>query len=181
MVHAYLSNLCCTICFLTVICLQKALSKLLLFDRLEPAAQAKVVEHTWMRSVAAGEILIQEGETGLAATELYVVKSGTFEVGRDASWSCQLSASACRTAAEAVLPALRIMQQCLSAAVTLSMLHTAPTSLLLNFVLLCHYHAGVGASQERQHARQHQGARGCVRRGVTHVQLPPHSHCSCYN
>ncbi|WIA37000.1 hypothetical protein OEZ86_008237 [Tetradesmus obliquus] len=58
----------------------KALSKLLLFDRLEPAAQAKVVEHTWTRSVAAGEILIQEGETGLAATELYVVKSGTFEV-----------------------------------------------------------------------------------------------------
>jgi CRP-like cAMP-binding protein len=68
-----------------LMCLQKALSKLLLFDRLEPAAQAKVVEHTWMRSVAAGEILIQEGETGLAATELYVVKSGTFEVGQNAS------------------------------------------------------------------------------------------------
>ena len=28
----------------------------------------------------AGEILIQEGEVGLAASELYVVKSGKFEV-----------------------------------------------------------------------------------------------------
>jgi CRP-like cAMP-binding protein len=80
--------------------LQKALSKLLLFDRLEPAAQAKVVEHTWTRSVTAGEILIQEGETGLAATELYVVKSGTFEVGEDADCQGQLCSyplvSACR-------------------------------------------------------------------------------------
>lgn len=34
------------------------------------------------RQVAAGEILIKEGDTGLAATELYVVKSGKFEVGQ---------------------------------------------------------------------------------------------------
>ena len=34
----------------------------------------------WERSVAAGEILIKEGDTGLAASELYVVKSGKFEV-----------------------------------------------------------------------------------------------------
>lgn len=38
------------------------------------------MEHTWTRKVSAGEILIQEGETGLAASELYVVKDGTFEV-----------------------------------------------------------------------------------------------------
>lgn len=70
---------CCCCCLL---CLQKALSKLLLFHRLDPSAQAKIVEHTWTRTVPAGEILIQEGEKGLAATELYVVKSGSFEVGR---------------------------------------------------------------------------------------------------
>ena len=33
------------------------------------------------RRVLAGEILIKEGDTGLAASELYVVKSGQFEVG----------------------------------------------------------------------------------------------------
>jgi cGMP-dependent protein kinase 2 len=32
------------------------------------------------RNVQAGEILINEGDTGLAATELYIVKSGIFEV-----------------------------------------------------------------------------------------------------
>jgi hypothetical protein len=59
---------------------QASLAKLLLFDRLDKTAQAKIVEHTWTRSVPAGEILIQEGETGLAASELYIVKHGTFEV-----------------------------------------------------------------------------------------------------
>jgi CRP-like cAMP-binding protein len=33
-----------------------------------------------VRKVSAGEILIQEGETGLAASELYVVRDGSFEV-----------------------------------------------------------------------------------------------------
>lgn len=59
---------------------QTSLSKLLLFERLDKASQIKVVEHTWTRQVSAGEILIQEGETGLAASELYVVKGGAFEV-----------------------------------------------------------------------------------------------------
>lgn len=59
---------------------QRSLSKLLLFDRLDPSVQTKILEHTWVRHVPAGEILIQEGETGLAATELYVVKDGSFEV-----------------------------------------------------------------------------------------------------
>jgi cGMP-dependent protein kinase 2 len=62
--------------------LQNALSKLLLFERLDKASQVKVVEHCWTRRVPAGEILIQEGETGLAASELYVVKEGSFEVSR---------------------------------------------------------------------------------------------------
>ena len=59
---------------------QSSLCNLLLFGRLDKAAQAKIAEHTWERAVAAGEILIQEGEVGLAASELYVVKSGKFEV-----------------------------------------------------------------------------------------------------
>ena len=32
------------------------------------------------RSVVAGDILIKEGDSGLAANELYVVKTGEFEV-----------------------------------------------------------------------------------------------------
>jgi cGMP-dependent protein kinase 2 len=59
---------------------QSSLCNLLLFGRLDRAAQGKIAEHTWERAVAAGEILIQEGEVGLAATELFVVKSGKFEV-----------------------------------------------------------------------------------------------------
>lgn len=52
-----------------------------MFERLDKASQHKVVEHCWVRKVSAGEILIQEGETGLAASELYVVRDGSFEVG----------------------------------------------------------------------------------------------------
>lgn len=74
-VPASLSLTDCAIC-----CVQSSLSKLLLFERLDKASQIKVVEHTWTRKVSAGEILIQEGETGLAASELYVVKDGAFEV-----------------------------------------------------------------------------------------------------
>jgi hypothetical protein len=118
------TTLSCITCFLSFKCLQKALSKLLLFDRLEPAAQAKVVEHTWMRSVAAGEILIQEGETGLAATELYVVKSGTFEVGQAAS--CNASCLQLLAGHQQEQPALCITQQCRSAAVVVE--HVAPTA-----------------------------------------------------
>lgn len=91
------STLCCSsslCCFLSWSCWQASLSKLLLFERLDKASQGKVVEHTWTRTVSAGEILIQEGETGLAASELYVVKDGTFEVG-PAHWQCcQMDTSA---------------------------------------------------------------------------------------
>lgn len=60
--------------------IKNSLGNLLLFGRLDKAAQSKIAENTWERNVAAGEILIQEGEVGLAASELYVVKSGKFEV-----------------------------------------------------------------------------------------------------
>ena len=59
---------------------QSSLGNLLLFGRLDKTAQAKIAENTWERAVAAGEILIQEGEVGSVASELYVVKSGKFEV-----------------------------------------------------------------------------------------------------
>jgi cGMP-dependent protein kinase 2 len=59
---------------------QNSLGNLLLFGRLNAGAQLKIAEHMWERAVTAGEILIQEGEVGLAASELYVVKAGKFEV-----------------------------------------------------------------------------------------------------
>lgn len=60
--------------------MQAALTNLLLFARLNKDLQTKVVDTMWVKQVRAGEILIQEGEMGLASTELYVVKDGKFEV-----------------------------------------------------------------------------------------------------
>jgi hypothetical protein len=60
--------------------MQTSLGNLLLFNPLGKGAQGKIVEEMWVRTVPAGEILIQEGEVGLAASELYVVKTGKFEV-----------------------------------------------------------------------------------------------------
>lgn len=51
-----------------------------MFNKLEPALQRKVVSEMYERAVPAGEILIKEGDSGLAASELYVVKTGKFEV-----------------------------------------------------------------------------------------------------
>lgn len=60
---------------------QSCLAKLLLFNNMDPTAQRKTVAETFERQVLAGEILIKEGDTGLAASEMYIVKSGQFEVG----------------------------------------------------------------------------------------------------
>eukprot|EP00878_Enallax_costatus_P004895 GHUV01005150.1.p1 GENE.GHUV01005150.1~~GHUV01005150.1.p1 ORF type:complete len:499 (+),score=133.52 GHUV01005150.1:478-1974(+) len=60
--------------------IEETLNKVLVFNKLEPHLQRKVVSEMYERSVAAGEILIKEGDTGLAASELYVVKAGKFEV-----------------------------------------------------------------------------------------------------
>jgi CRP-like cAMP-binding protein len=60
------------------------LARLLLFNKLDAQLQRKVVAEMFERNVAAGEILIKEGDTGLAAAELYVVKSGKFEVRDEA-------------------------------------------------------------------------------------------------
>jgi len=60
---------------------QAALANVLLFKNLEVGIQRKIVESMWERRVPAGEILIQEGDVGAAASELFVVKEGKFEVG----------------------------------------------------------------------------------------------------
>lgn len=76
--------------------LQRALGKLLLFSKLDSSLQRKVVSEMYERSVAAGEILIKEGDTGLAATELYVVKSGKFEVSMPRLHAVQRPQLLCR-------------------------------------------------------------------------------------
>jgi cGMP-dependent protein kinase 2 len=65
--------------------LQNALAKVLVFNKLDPHIQRRVVTEMYERTVAAGEILIKEGDTGMAATELYVVKEGKFEVSTAAA------------------------------------------------------------------------------------------------
>lgn len=60
--------------------IQDCLCKMLLFDKLQPAVQTKIIAEMYERPVNAGDILIQEGDVGLAAAELYVVKEGEFEV-----------------------------------------------------------------------------------------------------
>lgn len=56
------------------------LAKVLLFNRLDGSQQRAIVQAMYERPIAAGEILIQEGDTGVGASELYVVKTGEFEV-----------------------------------------------------------------------------------------------------
>jgi cGMP-dependent protein kinase 2 len=68
--------------------LQETLNKVLVFNKMERHLQRKVVSEMYERTVSAGEILIKEGDTGLAAAELYVVKTGKFEV-RQAALSQQ--------------------------------------------------------------------------------------------
>lgn len=60
--------------------MQESLSRLLLFNKLDSQTQRKIVAEMYERTCVAGEILIKEGDTGLAASELYVVKSGKYEV-----------------------------------------------------------------------------------------------------
>lgn len=60
--------------------IQEYLSTMLLFNRLDPAIQESIVKQTYEIPLAAGEIIIREGATGLGANELYIVKSGEFEV-----------------------------------------------------------------------------------------------------
>ncbi|GAX76576.1 hypothetical protein CEUSTIGMA_g4022.t1 [Chlamydomonas eustigma] len=60
--------------------IEESLARILLFSKLDSGLQRKIVAEMYERNVQAGEILINEGDTGLAATELYIVKSGIFEV-----------------------------------------------------------------------------------------------------
>ncbi|CAK0742420.1 hypothetical protein CVIRNUC_001395 [Coccomyxa viridis] len=60
--------------------IESCLSKLLLFGKVDFGGERRIAAEMYERSIVAGEILIKEGDTGLGASELYVVKSGEFEV-----------------------------------------------------------------------------------------------------
>lgn len=60
--------------------MQAALSNLLLFAKLEKSVQKKIVAEMYEKNCKAGDILIQQGDMGVAASQLYVVKTGKFEV-----------------------------------------------------------------------------------------------------
>lgn len=64
----------------TVVALQDCLAKVLFFGQLEDGLRSRIAADMYERRVSAGEILIQEGDTGLTAAELYIVKEGEFEV-----------------------------------------------------------------------------------------------------
>ena len=53
---------------------------LLLFSRLDRITANRIVAEMYALPVQAGEILIQQGDSGDAATKLFVVRSGKFEV-----------------------------------------------------------------------------------------------------
>lgn len=53
---------------------------MLLFNHLDDEVQNQICSDMYERRIPAGEILIREGDTGLAASELYLVKQGEFEV-----------------------------------------------------------------------------------------------------
>ncbi len=65
--------------------MQDSLSNLLLFNKLDKFIRQKIVASMYERTVPAGEILIQQGDTGIAASQLFVVKAGKFEVGSGCS------------------------------------------------------------------------------------------------
>lgn len=53
---------------------------MLLFNNLDQSTQIRIVAEMYEKQVAAGDILIQQGDTGVVASQLFVVKSGKFEV-----------------------------------------------------------------------------------------------------
>jgi len=67
-------------CRTPVVASQECLAKVLFFGQLEDGLRARIAADMYERRVSAGEILIQEGDTGLTAAELYIVKDGEFEV-----------------------------------------------------------------------------------------------------
>lgn len=70
---------------------------MLFLGQLDKALQARIATDMYERRVPAGEILIQEGDAGSAAAELYIVKEGEFEV------RCSLKQSALSYVSPAVI------------------------------------------------------------------------------
>lgn len=63
-----------------VTCEQEALRSLLLFNALGKSTMKQIVAAMYEMPIRAGEQLIMEGDSGNAATKLFVVKGGKFEV-----------------------------------------------------------------------------------------------------
>ncbi len=128
---------------------------MLLFDKLESDVQRKIVREMYERRINAGDILIQEGDVGIAASELYVVKQGEFEVWahtRIVLWKMPTPATSALF--------LYAQTHCL----------TAPST-------SCTPSAGAGAAAGPQLPCKHEVARRHLWRGVAHVQRATLCHC----
>lgn len=115
---------------------------MLLFDKLEADVQRKIVVEMYERRINAGDILIQEGDVGLAASELYVVKEGEFEVRL---WKHDFPLCAIRFG--------------LACGIRMMLLSHFPC-----FV------TGAGAAAGAEFPREHEGTGRHLRRGVADVQ-----------
>lgn len=92
--------------------LQKALGNLLLFNKLDKVTATRIVAEMFEMPVDAGEILIQQGDSGAAATKLFVVKSGKFEVRGACMHACKCGQRQCSVHEHAAQDArYRCMQQ----------------------------------------------------------------------
>lgn len=60
--------------------MQDSLTSLLLFNALNKTTIKQIISEMYELPIKAGEQLIMEGDSGSAATKLFVVKSGKFEV-----------------------------------------------------------------------------------------------------
>lgn len=157
--------------------LQENLNKVLVFNKLDPALQRKVVSEMYERSVPAGEILIKEGDSGLAASELYVVKSGKFEVRGRAACQQKDLASLLQVHTESSCWCSRQDVNAVACAtVHTGGTHNASTLVAFNFGL--GRSAGAAAAARRQLPRQPQGAGRRLWGVGAHVQLCALSHGS---
>jgi len=114
----------------------------------------------------AGEILIKEGDTGLGASELYVVKAGEFEVLERRQGAHRRRRS----------QPLRAPQQAAHAPTCLWL----PTSMRPHGARVTGACLGLEGGREtrararrrREHARERQSSRRLLRRGVADVLVP---------
>ena len=137
----------------------------LFFGQLEDGLRARIATDMYERRVSAGEILIQEGDTGLTAAELYIVKDGEFEVG---STSSSPSASVCGPAQRPWANRASLVP--VGPLIRFGYMHTGLRSPFARISNRFRPAAGAGAAADRQLQGQYEAARRYVRRGRPHVQ-----------